>query len=314
LAARKAPFGAKVAGVSEELDLARERPYLLGVAYRMLGSASDAEDVVQEALARGTRQRELRSPRAFLTTVVTRLCLDELGSARRRRESYVGPYLPEPVATDRIDGDGEQRESVTLALLIVLDQLTPLERAVFVLRDLFELEFHEIAAALERSEPACRKLLSRARERIAHAEHCPPQPSQTQLEIAHAFFSAIASGDMNRLVELLSEQALLETDHGGKVAAARNTLHGRDQVARFMRGLWVKGERRPGEYRALPALLNGAPAVVLHGASDAVEATFTLEIDGSGRVAAVRVMRNPDKLRALSAALRRGERLALLVR
>jgi RNA polymerase sigma-70 factor (ECF subfamily) len=164
--------------VNDAATLDRERPYLIGIAYRMLGSRSDAEDVVQEALLRAVRHEDaLRTPRAFLTTVVTRLCLDELGSARRRREDYVGPYFPEPVLTDRLDvGEDptEYRESVSVALLLVLDKLSPAERAVFVLRDVFDLDYEVIAEALQRSEASCRKLLQRAREQLVDAQHQQP--------------------------------------------------------------------------------------------------------------------------------------------
>lgn len=287
-------------------QLARERSYLLGVAYRMLGSASDAEDVVQEALVRASHASDLRSPRAFLTTVVTRLCLDELGSARRRRETYVGPYLPEPLLTDELEGDVEQRESVSLALLLVLDQLSPLERAVFVLRELFDLDFGEVAQALDRSEVACRKLLSRARERIERAERTPVAPSQVQRTVANAFFEALASGDLAALVQLLADEATLNTDHGGKASAARKLLHGPELIGRFLHGLVRKGERDPSRYQAVPCVLNGAPGLVLREVKGPLLAAFTLEIaqrDTAPRVVALHVMRNPDKLRSLLRAL-----------
>jgi RNA polymerase sigma-70 factor (ECF subfamily) len=253
-----------------------------------------------------------------LTTVVTRLCLDELGSARRRRETYVGPYLPEPIPTDDFAvaaaDDAERNESVSLALLVVLDELSPLERAVFVLRDVFDLDFSEIASTLDRNEPACRKLLQRARERIAQAERTPPAPSATQRVVANAFFTALTSGDLQGLVALLAEQATLQTDHGGKASAARRMLHGSHDVARFLHGLFVKGQRELANgYTLTPSLLNGAPAMVLHGPSADVEAAFMLEIvelAGKAQIVAVRAMRNPDKLVALTRALRDGLQLA----
>ena len=289
-------------------ELQRERPYLLGIAYRMLGSASDAEDVVQEALLRAANSSDLRSVRAFLTTVVTRLCLDELGSARRRRESYVGPNLPEPVPTDTVDT--EQRETVSLALLIVLDELSPLERAVFVLREVFDLEFSEISAALERNEATCRKLLQRAREHIEKADRTRPVAAETQQAVGHAFFHALATGDLQALVEVLAEDATMRTDHGGKVSAARKLLEGADVVAKFLLGLRTKGARTPEEYRILPCFLNGAPAFVVQRSDDSLEVAFTLQIgagDNGARVSAVNAMRNPDKLAALQRALAAGE-------
>jgi RNA polymerase sigma-70 factor, ECF subfamily len=288
-------------------ELQRERPYLLGIAYRMLGSASDAEDVVQEALLRAAHGGELRSMRAFLTTVVTRLCLDELGSARRRRETYVGPYLPEPVATDALDVPGpdaaERRENVSLALLVLLDELSPLERAVFVLRDVFDLEFGEIGAALERSEPACRKLLQRAREHIAAAQPLAAAPAQAQHAVCNAFFHALATGDLQALVEVLAEDANLRVDHGGKASAARKPLLGRDAVSRFLLGLMAKGQRAAEAYSVTLLPLNGAPGLMVKDEAGATLATFTLRISQTARVARVTnvyVMRNPDKLQALA--------------
>ncbi|MET0385311.1 MAG: RNA polymerase sigma factor SigJ [Polyangiales bacterium] len=297
-------------------ELQRERTYLLGIAYRMLGSASDAEDIVQEALLRASHASDVRSMRAFLTTVVTRLCLDELGSARRRRETYVGPFLPEPVLTDGLDApsdtDPERRENVSLALLVVLDQLSPLERAVFVLREVFDLEFAEIAEALGRNEAACRKLLQRAREHVSTAQPSAAAKVESQHAIGYAFFQALSTGDLRGLVELLAEDATLQTDHGGKASAARKLVQGSEHVARFIHGLAQKGVRHPGDYAAIPALLNGAPALILKGASGKVEATFTLRIsvvDGQAKVAAISAMRNPDKLVAIDRALASGERL-----
>lgn len=298
-------------------ELQQERPYLLGIAYRMLGSASDAEDIVQEALLRAANQTDLRSTRAFLTTVVTRLCLDELGSARRRRETYVGPWLPEPALTDGIDaasGDApERRENVSLALLVVLDRLSPLERAVFVLREIFDLDFSEIAQALERTESACRKLLQRAREHLDAAQAQPVAPVESQRAVGDAFFHALATGDLQALVEVLAADATLRTDHGGKATAARKELHGSDVIARFLLGLLGKNARTPGVLVPVVELLNGAPALIVQEVSTGrVFSTITLHIHtaaSGAHVTGVSIMRNPDKLVALERALTRGERL-----
>ena len=299
-------------------ELQRERSYLLGIAYRMLGSASDAEDIVQEALLRAANGGELRSTRAFLTTVVTRLCLDELGSARRRRENYVGPNLPEPVPTDRLDGvaadPSERRENISLALLVLLDELSPLERAVFVLRDVFDLEFQEIAAALDRNEANCRKLLQRAREHIAGAEPKAPAAIEAQNAVSQAFFQALATGDLQALVNVLADDVTFRTDHGGKASAVRKVLRGKDAVSRFFYGLAIKGKREPENYSAAPMLLNGAPGFVLRGPTGKVEGTFTLRISeqaGRACVTSVLAMRNPDKLVAVDRALARGACLAV---
>jgi len=291
--------------------LDRERPYLIGIAYRMLGSRSDAEDIVQEALLRAVNHdEELRTPRAFLTTVVTRLCLDELGSARRRRESYVGPYLPEPVLTDRLDAGedpAEYRENVSVALLTVLDKLTPPERAVFVLRDVFDLEYSVIADALERSEASCRKLLQRAREQLVDARLQQPAAAAEQQALSGAFFQALASGDLQGLIELLAEGATMRTDHGGKASAARRMLEGPNNIARFLHGLWNKRDQLPAgqTLQVLPRFVNGAPSLVLRVGAE-VFSTITLRIERSGagvRITEVTIVRNPDKLVRLQSAL-----------
>ena len=291
-------------------DLARERPYLLGVAYRLLGSASDAEDVVQEALLRVGERDDLRSLRAFLTTVVTRLCLDELRSARRRRETYVGPWLPEPVLTDALDAPASQgaehKESVSLAFLVVLEQLSPLERAVFVLREVFDLEFSEIGQAIGRSEAACRKLLQRARERVAQKPpHAPAEPG-AQHAIASAFFTALASGDLTALVEILAAEATMTTDHGGKASAARKPLRGAERVARFFVGLAAKGARWNLGYLGTPAYVNGAPALVVRRSDGGIETVAVLNIEQTPRgprITSIGVVRNPDKLAAVGREL-----------
>jgi RNA polymerase sigma-70 factor (ECF subfamily) len=299
------------AGDAVRLD--RERPYLIGLAYRMLGSRSDAEDIVQEALLRALHHHEeLRTPRAFLTTVVTRLCLDELGSARRRRESYVGPYLPEPVLTDRLDAGDiavEHRENVSVALLLVLDKLSPAERAVFVLRDVFDLDYEAIAQALERSEASCRKLLQRAREQLVDAQLSPPAAAPEQQAVSAAFFQALATGDLQSLISLLAEDASFSTDHGGKASAARNVLTGPIRVAKFLHGLWSKRDRLPVPVSALPRLVNGAPGVIiLEG--DEISSAFALRIErraGTARIVGITAIRNPDKLAHLREALARQE-------
>lgn len=301
-------------------QLEHERGYLIGIAYRMLGSRSDAEDVVQEALLRASHQRdELRTPRAFLTTVVTRLCLDELGSARRRRENYVGPDFPEPVLTDRLDASSddvaEHRENVSVALLVVLDKLSPAERAVFVLRDVFELDYGEIAAALGRSEASCRKLLQRAREQLIDEHLQPPAPVPEQQAVSAAFFQALATGDLAGLVTLLAEGATMSTDHGGKASAARRMLEGPIQIAKFLHGLWNKRDRLPVEPQALLRYVNGAPAIVLR-VGDEIFSTISLRIErreGAARIVGISIVRNPDKLAHLQAALQHEERLAVVV-
>ena len=303
--------------VNDAVTLDRERPYLIGLAYRMLGSRSDAEDIVQEALLRAVHhQDELRTPRAFLTTVVTRLCLDELGSARRRRESYVGPYLPEPVLTDGLDAGSdpsEYRENVSVALLLVLDKLSAPERAVFVLRDVFDLDYSTIAEALERSEASCRKLLQRAREQLLDAHLQQPAAPNEQQAVSHAFFQALATGDLQSLITLLAEDASMSTDHGGKVSAARRVLYGAEHVAKFLHGLWGKRDSFPVELQLLRCFVNGAPAVVIRAGAE-IFSTVALRIEassGGARISAVSIVRNPDKLVRVGSALANAETLAV---
>jgi RNA polymerase sigma-70 factor (ECF subfamily) len=299
------------------LTLDRERPYLIGIAYRMLGSRSDAEDIVQEALLRAVNHdEELRTPRAFLTTVVTRLCLDELGSARRRREDYVGPYLPEPVLTDRLDAGedpAEYRENVSVALLLVLDKLSPAERAVFVLRDVFDLDYSTIAEALERSEASCRKLLQRAREQLVDAQLQQPSAAAEQQAVSGAFFQALASGDLQGLIEVLAESATLRTDHGGKASAARRVLHGPTNIARLLSGLWNKRDQIPAGLRIQQRYINGGPSIIFTAGGE-VFGTVTLRIEqvaGAPRIVEITIVRNPDKLARLQTALAHDETLCV---
>jgi RNA polymerase sigma-70 factor (ECF subfamily) len=286
-------------------DLARERPFLFGLAYRMLGSAADADDVLQEAWLRVRQVDDARSPRALLATVVTRLCLDETRSARRRREEYVGEWLPEPVA----DAPGGvalgAAESVSMAFLVLLESLSPLERAVFLLREVFDFDFDEVAAAVGRSEAACRQLLHRAK---AHLDERParyaPDPT-TRDALTVAFVTAVATGDVASLVAMLSEQVRAVTDHGGKASAARRPVTGANSVARFLTGLQRKAAGAVGVDAGLE-VINGAPALVVRegGAITTVMQLGWEAGEGGPRVAAVYMTRNPDKLRRLEAALR----------
>jgi RNA polymerase sigma-70 factor (ECF subfamily) len=274
----------------------------------MLGSASDAEDIVQEALLRAADAKDLLVPRAYLTTVVTRLCIDELRSARRRRETYVGPWLPEPLLTSELDAPSESgvehRENVSMAFLLLLDQLSPLERAVFVLREVFELEFSEIGSAIQRSEAACRKLLSRAKTHVEERRDAAvPASSERQLAVAGAFMQALISGDLNQVVKLLADEVSTTTDHGGKASAAQNTLLGPDRVGRFFLGLFGKSAKYYGAFVPEAGFINGAPAVMLKRPDGGVESAILLRIlerEGNAAIHSISVMRNPDKLGALA--------------
>jgi RNA polymerase sigma-70 factor (ECF subfamily) len=265
---------------------------LVRVAYRMLGSVADAEDVTQEAFLkwRDVDPAEVREPEGYLRRIVTRLCLDELRSARRRRETYTGTWLPEPVV------EAEPPDDVTLPLLLALERLSPLERAAFLLHDVFGVEFDEIAATLGRGPATCRQLASRARRNVRASRPRFPLSKEHGLEIAAAFFAASRQGDMDRLRGLLAEGVTVYADGGGKIPAALHPISGLDAVVRFqeaLAGYFAKSMSRLVQY----AFINGLPGFITVERGDVVQTT-ALEIH-EGRIAAVYVVRNPDKLRHL---------------
>lgn len=279
----------------------------------MLGSMADAEDAVQEtylrwhAVDRGT----VENPRAFLMTTTTRICLDMLTSARARREEYVGPWLPEPVvdtASLAPDSQTELAEDLSIALLLTLDRLSPLERAAFLLHDVFDFSFSEVALALARSEAACRQLAARARAHVRAVRPrgaTPPASRPGEMDAKHAelmsaFVAATRSGDLNALTELLAQDVRVVTDGGGKVAAALNVLDGADRAARFLVGATRKGWR--ADFTLRFATINGLPAIIVDGSEGPVQ-TAAFEFDDD-TIRAVYVVRNPDKLRHLATASR----------
>ncbi|WP_246479319.1 sigma-70 family RNA polymerase sigma factor [Kaustia mangrovi] len=280
-------------------EFERHRGYLQGLAYRMLSSVAEAEDVVQDAYLRwhGSDREAVENPRAFLSRIVTRLCLDRLKSARSRRETYVGPWLPEPLIETgpAVDPHGDTvAEDVSVALMLALERLSPLERAAFILHDIFDMGFDEIAAALNRSAATCRQLASRAR---SHIETERPRFNVDEDEgarLSQAFFAASHSGDMATLRDILAETATLHGDGGGRKRSTLRPVTGADKIARFYAGLARKADRT-GPLWAAPCTINGLPgwATVEH---DGTLQTTALEIAG-GRIAAVYVTRNPDKLR-----------------
>ena len=287
------------------------RRRLLGLAYRMLGSMADAEDAVQDTYLRWHRadRDNVADARAFLMTTATRICLDLLTSARARREEYVGPWLPEPVVETAAlapDSHTELAEDLSVALLLTLDRLSPLERAAFLLHDVFDFSFNEVAAALERSEPACRQLAARARAHVRAARPrgvTGPPARSGEIEAKHtqlmsAFVAATTSGDLEALMQLLAGDVRIVTDGGGKVAAALNVLEGADHAARFLIGVARKGWREDFTLRF--ATINGLPGVIVYS-PEGPEQTAAFEIEGDV-IRALYVVRNPDKLRHLSAA------------
>jgi len=265
------------------------RPMLIRVAYRMLGSVADAEDVVQEAFVRwmATDRAEVRVPGAFLRRTVTRLCLDQLKSARHQRETYVGPWLPDPVVED------EATEDVTLPLMLALERLSPLERAVFLLHDVFEVGFDEIAETVQREPAACRQLAVRARAHVREVRPRYQVEKQRGLAIAQAFFTASRSGDMKALAAMLAHDVSLHADGGGKRPCAPEPVLGYDAVMKAQVLLSALLQERPSKLLRV-VFINGLPGFVTLEADGELQTT-ALDVE-DGQVTAIYVMRNPDKL------------------
>src|SRR6266852_8885285 len=276
------------------------RPYLFSIAYRMLGSAMDGEEMVQETYLRyqSTPKDSIRSLKAYLTTILTRLCMDQLQLVRRKRELYVGPWLPEPILTaptpasedpaERIDLE----ESISLAFLALLEQLQPFERAVFLLREVFAYEFAEIATMLDKSEAACRRSFSRAKKHLS--EHRPrfPASPKTHRQMLTGFLQAAQGGDMIPLMDLLAENVTLWADAGGKIKqAALRPIVGRDAVARFSLGTT---RFLPENYRVELAEVNGQAAVIIR-TNDRAFLVLTIEVEAE-HIQAIRLIANPEKL------------------
>jgi RNA polymerase sigma-70 factor (ECF subfamily) len=278
-----------------------DRPLMFSIAYRMLGSASEAEDVVQDAWLRYSQAdaATIRSPRAFATTIVTRLCLDRLKSARATREEYIGPWLPEPVLTSEAAGPEailQRSESVTLAFLVLLERLTPEERAVFLLKDVFEYEHAEIAEMLGVTPENSRQLLHRAKARLAEGRPRLSGTAESRRAVAERFSRAFAQGDGSALAALLASDIGMWSDGGGKASAARRPLIGRDQVLNFLVGLHRTAEKA-GLMEAVSLRVdevNVEPALIIRVKSR-LESVFVFTVDGDS-ISAIRVVRNPDKL------------------
>jgi RNA polymerase sigma-70 factor (ECF subfamily) len=291
--------GATLVTVQAE-DFERHRSLLFSIAYRMLGSVAEAEDVVQEAYLRWrvVSEEEVRSPRSYLSAVVTRLSINRLRSAQARREEYVGPWLPEPLLSDgaeEIAGPSELDESLSMAFLVLLESLNPVERAVFLLREVFDYDYEEISRIVGKSEANCRQIAHRARQSVAARRPRFERSPEQEERLTRQFVETCTSGDMEGLVSLLSEDVTLWSDGGGKVAAAPYPIHGPERVARFLVGVL---RTVPRGFFARPIRVNGGPGVVgyVDGQPTGVVA---LEV-ADGRLRSVRIVVNPDKLRAIS--------------
>jgi RNA polymerase sigma-70 factor (ECF subfamily) len=276
------------------LEFEPHRRRLTGLAYRLLGSRAEADDVVQDAYLRWhlVDRREVEDAGRYLGRVVTRLCLDRAKSARARREVYVGPWLPEPVVDEAFD-ESDAAHDLSVALMMALERLSPLERASFLLHDVFDLDFTEIARALDRNEAACRQLAARARQRLRAERPRFPASREESERLAVAFREASQTGDAAALAKILAQDAVLYTDGGGKRAAAINPIFGADKILRFFEGI----NRKAGvlsRLRPRPVSINGLAGFLLEE-DDGSVSTIALEIEAE-RITRIYIVRNPDKL------------------
>ncbi|GEP07595.1 sigma-70 family RNA polymerase sigma factor [Methylobacterium oxalidis] len=278
-----------------------QRPRLLRLGYRMLGSLSEAEDIVQEAWLRWSGVQDgIATPAAYLTRIVTRLCLDQLKSARSRRETYVGAWLPEPLM-GTIEPDEAVTDDVTMTLMLALERLSPLERAAFLLHDVFEVALPEVAATLDRAPAAVRQLAVRARKHVESGRQRYRVDAAEADRIARAFFAASRDGDTAALASLLAADVELRSDGGGRVLAYPNVIHGIDRILRLFAGLSGKAYFQPVLLRT--AIIDGLPGYVSADRGGVLQTT-ALELSDE-RITAIYMMRNPDKLRHVAAVLDR---------
>jgi RNA polymerase sigma-70 factor (ECF subfamily) len=273
------------------MDFEAHRPMLFAIAYRMLGDRAAAEDVVQDAFLRaGDAAPE--SPRAWLSTVVTRLCLDQLKSARAQRESYVGPWLPEPLPTEDQGDPLLARETLSMAFLVLMETLSPVERAVFLLHDVFDYSHAEVAEIVGREEAAVRQILHRAKQHVVARRPRFSGTREQHQRLLGAFVQACTLGDVNGLKGLLADDVVVLSDGGGKVLAALKPVQGADHVARMLIGIMKKGASPTATYEM--RILNGDLAIVGHDRGR-VDSVVTLATDGE-RITEIEILRNPDKL------------------
>ena len=279
--------------MSESSSFECYRPLLFSIAYRMLGSAMEAEDIVQEAYLRYQDAHDVRSVKSYLTTVVTHLCLDHLKSAQTQRVNYIGTWLPEPVLTSELPSAiVGKHESISMAFLVLLENLSPLERAIFILRDVFDYRYAEIATIVDKSEANCRQYYRRAKRFLMERKPRYEPSSEEQDKLVEGFLTAVTTGDLEVLTHMLAEDVTLHGDGGGKAMAVRRPLVGREGVSRFL---------LLGIYRLLPAdaqvqivEVNGAPSALFWG-KDILYFVMNLTVT-NGKVRSIRNVLNPDKL------------------
>jgi len=290
--------------MTAETDIHSHRPVLQGIAYRMLGSQAEAEDAVQETFLRWHRQdqlqqvSEIREPRAWLITTLTRHCIDRLRAAKATRETYVGMWLPEPVVEEPAELPGDRMElaeTLSMALLMMLERLSPDERAAFLLHEVFESDYQDVARILDKTEPACRQLVHRAKERVRAGKPRFVPSREEQEKVMAGFKRAVASGDVAGLAALFSPDATLYSDGGGKAPATLNPIYGAEKIARFFIGV---RDKLPEGAEILPRIVNGSLGYVIFVGGRPLQANaFTF--DGE-RITGVHIVRNPDKLTHLT--------------
>lgn len=279
------------------------RPLLMSIAYRMIGSVTEAEDLVQDAFLRFHRSvaagEVIESPKAYLSAIVTRLAIDHLRSARVRREQYVGPWLPEPLLTAEAPDPAEHAEvadSLSMAFLILLESLSPVERAVFLLHEVFGFAYDEVARVVHKTEDNCRQIAARARRHVEARKPRFEVSDAQRNELARRFFAAVGEGNLNGLMELLATDVTIMGDGGGKAPAIRQPLQGRQHVAQFLVAL--AREFRTVDVRLRLAEINGQPGAITSDKDGNIINVFSLDIT-DGRVQTIRAILNPDKLRHL---------------
>ena len=273
-----------------------QQRYLFGIAYRMLGSVQDAEDVLQEAFIRwdAVPDPEVRNAKAFLTTIATRLSIDQLRKVKRDREKYEGPWLPEPwlQEPDSADASSDLADSLSTAFLLVLERLAPSERAALLLKDVFDYPYEEIASMLQKSEPNCRQMVKRARDRLTDDNVRFDVPQEEHQTLLNAFMAASKARDYDQFVAVLAEDAQLISDHGGKVAANKRPILGADKIARFILGLQERF--MSDQHRSVITTINGKPGI-LSFEGDTPDSIMTITLK-QGKIHRIYTTRNPDKL------------------